>query len=288
MQKRAFSKKERHQTVFAPLPAPAEDVLYLDPRSCALPYAEDFPHLHYHDRYEVGICEEGEGLFLSDGVYSPVAKGDVILLSPGVRHYSRSLSPDAPCLCRFAYLRAQTVNGILERLGQADAALRAQRLPAVLRQKEHSASTAALASLIGECGQNAPHAGEIAALRLAALLLSDRDLPALSPPPPPKPDEGVARVAEYLSLHYDRNDTARELALLCHLSESQLRRRFLDAYGTSPIAYRSRLRCNVAAELLRRTRLSVREIGERVGYPNPSDFTRAFRKLKGTPPTLFR
>ena len=103
-----------------------------------------------------------------------------------------------------------------------------------------------------------------------------------------KTDDVATTISEYLTLNYNRNDTAKELAAKCFISESQLRRRFLAVYGMPPIAYRNHLRCKIAAKLLTQTRLSISEISERIGYTSTSDFYRAFIKHYGIPPSAYR
>ena len=95
-------------------------------------------------------------------------------------------------------------------------------------------------------------------------------------------------IAEHLSLFYHLSESCAELASACHLSESQLRRQFVRAYGISPIAYRNRLRCRIAKELLSNRQLTVSEITQRIGYRAVADFCRAFRKEYGLSPTEYR
>ena len=71
-------------------------------------------------------------------------------------------------------------------------------------------------------------------------------------------------------------------------SPRQLRRVFSEAGETSFRAYLRGVRMARAAELLASTDLSVAEIGRRVGYGQPSQFTKAFRRSRGTTPTEFR
>ena len=114
IQKHAFSVNlHSYQTVFAPLPVGAEEAVYFDETAVVLRYAEDFPFLHYHDRYEIGICESGEGLVVSEGQFFSVSAGDLMFVAPGTCHYSRSLHEEALCRCRFVYLRADAVRALL-------------------------------------------------------------------------------------------------------------------------------------------------------------------------------
>jgi AraC-like DNA-binding protein len=269
--------------------------LYFDKKTVVLPYAEGFNKLHYHDRYEIGICEEGEGLFLSEGIFSYVSKGDVIFIAPKHSHYSRSLNKEAPCVCRFAYLRDKTVEELFLFLnnGKDASALKAKEkaIPPIIHNSEHPKLVAMISDIIEACKKDTADTAALSVLRMALLLLEAPDefgdakkfasIEHIS-------DGVVANIAEHISLHYNESETVRELAALCYLSESQLRRRFISVYGVPPIAYRNSLRCKIAAELLTRTRLPISEISERIGYTSTSDFYRAFKKMYNASPSTYR
>ena len=291
MPKHAYSSKKQYHTLFEPLPVQSDNVLYFDKNAISLPYYEDFPRLHYHDRYELGICESGDGLFLSDGVYSSVTEGDLIFIAPDSRHYSRSLYRDKRCRCRFIYINARAIEEALS----FDAAEIARKIPPVIRPSEYPQAAAVISEIAESCKQNLPNKERLAVLKGAVMLLeaerwfggaykhSEKSDLFIG-----ETDDAVAKTAEYLSLNYSANHSVKELAARCYLSESQLRRRFLAVYGMPPIAYRNHLRCNIAAELLSRTRLSVSEISERIGYTSPSDFYRIFQKCRGCSPSEYR
>lgn len=71
------------------------------------------------------------------------------------------------------------------------------------------------------------------------------------------------------------------------LGERSLNRR-LAAQGTSVRALIAEARGALAQQLLQHTRLAVFEIAERLGYANPSAFTRAFRRWTGLGPAQWR
>ena len=295
MQKRASFSQKHYTTVFEPLPVGGDRAIYFDAKPILLPYSEDFPKLHYHDRFEIGICESGDGLFLSEGEFYSVTEGDVIFLAPGKRHYSRSLHPQAPCRCRFVYLRANDLWELFKGLDKptADRLQRlAEAIPAVLHRDTAPAEHLAYVTRICTSA-DAPINGEVS-LRLACFLLEARRhfQPHEDAKPPIKPSryttDAATAIAEHIALHYERSETSAELAAMVHISESQLRRQFLHAYGIPPLAYRKHLRCRIARELLSNPRLTVGEIAERVGYPSSSDFCRAFRAEYHISPSEYR
>jgi AraC-like DNA-binding protein len=66
-----------------------------------------------------------------------------------------------------------------------------------------------------------------------------------------------------------------------------LKRRLADQ-GTSFSALLDEVRRDRATLLLRAGELSVDEIGARLGYSDPANFARAFRRWTGSSPRAFR
>lgn len=246
--------------------------------------------LHYHDRYEIGFCSEGNGLFLSDGHFFSVSAGDVILISPGIAHYSRTISSVGTCKCRFAYIKPEHAENIISSL-EIDPSEVNRAFSDCFRAADNSKEYIALRDIIDSCTGDDVRSTGLVLTKFAAFLLeygSQIDIESSSLLPANLADPTIKNVAEYIALHYSDSFTSSDLASLCHLSESQLRRRFVAAYGNSPMAYRNSLRCRIAAELISRTELSISEISLRVGYATTSDFYRAFVKYKGFSPSEYR
>lgn len=294
MQKRAYQPLSHYDTYFSPLPIEQSEPVYFSGLYTELPYADDFPFLHYHNRYEIGICESGEGLLLSEGIFSSVSKGDLIFIAPSRRHYSRSLSSDIPCICRFAYIHTETVEHLissstLESKKELFTSC-AHSIPPVIHPTENPNSTELLVRILEACAQKTQEGNMVAALLIAAFIIESRKVyhPFSQPHITNKTDDAISQISEYLYLHYSDSDSSKFLAQKCHLSESQLRRRFVSAYGMPPIAYRSLLRCQIAAELLVRTNIPISEISSRIGFHSTSDFYKSFIKTYGCSPSRYR
>ncbi|NBC17705.1 MAG: response regulator [Bacteroidetes bacterium] len=93
-------------------------------------------------------------------------------------------------------------------------------------------------------------------------------------------------VVAAVEAHLDESDFGvGDLAAAVGLSARQLRRRLKDAAGETPQAFIRRVRLERAAHLLTAEAGTASEIAYRVGFKNPSHFSRAFRKHFGHTPT---
>jgi AraC family transcriptional regulator of adaptative response / methylphosphotriester-DNA alkyltransferase methyltransferase len=80
------------------------------------------------------------------------------------------------------------------------------------------------------------------------------------------------------------DDVARRVAT----SRRQLQRAFAEAGETSFRTYLQRIRMLRAADLLRGGNAPVNQVASAVGYRQPAQFAKAFRRHHGTPPSSFR
>ncbi|NUP08088.1 MAG: AraC family transcriptional regulator [Polyangiaceae bacterium] len=101
-------------------------------------------------------------------------------------------------------------------------------------------------------------------------------------------DSIVARAVAEL-----RNDLRREwdvdsLARAVGVSRATLARRFIEATGAPPMAYRATLRVEQARRLLHDTELTNQQIASAVGFATVQAFQRAFRRHTGNTPAAVR
>jgi len=98
----------------------------------------------------------------------------------------------------------------------------------------------------------------------------------------------LENVIMLLEERYAEPWTVESLALQVSVSESTLLRYFKRLTNTTPMSFLAGLRIAKARSLLLNTRLSVSEIGERVGFPDANYFTRTFKMHASVIPTQFR
>jgi AraC-like DNA-binding protein len=78
-----------------------------------------------------------------------------------------------------------------------------------------------------------------------------------------------------------------QVAARLHMSGRSLKRK-LQAEGTSYLALLEEVRQRDAFQLLRHSTMELQQIAARLGYTNPANFTRAFRKWTGDSPSQYR
>ena len=98
----------------------------------------------------------------------------------------------------------------------------------------------------------------------------------------------VAKVMAHINSSYTESISLSQVAETFHHSPAYLTTLFKKETGTSLGSCIIERRIEEAKRLLEHSSLSVAAIGERVGYPEPTQFSRLFRKRVGCSPAKFR
>ena len=101
-------------------------------------------------------------------------------------------------------------------------------------------------------------------------------------------DRYVGRALALIHAEPGRDWTIEALASDVALSRSALYDRFVQFVGQPPMQYLTQWRMTVAARLLRETHAPVNAIALEVGYDSEAAFSRAFKRLTGSPPASWR
>lgn len=88
--------------------------------------------------------------------------------------------------------------------------------------------------------------------------------------------------------NYAKDVSVEDLSKKYNISRSQLFRLFKTKLDISPQQYIKHYRINHAADLLRRTELTIGQVMEQSGFSNISNFSRQFKSVYGRSPKDFR
>src|SRR4051794_18012767 len=97
-------------------------------------------------------------------------------------------------------------------------------------------------------------------------------------------EDATAIVEAEYATDLSLDDIARRVAS----SRRQLQRAYAEIGGTTFREHLTRVRMDRAAELLGDRGLTVREVARRVGYRQPAQFAKAFRRHLGVAPSDYR
>lgn len=93
---------------------------------------------------------------------------------------------------------------------------------------------------------------------------------------------------EYIIRHMDNPGTIKQLAHEVGINDFKLKNGFKQMYGTTVFGFLLDERMNKARMLLQDSALSIQEISTMTGYKNLSNFTAAFKRKFGYPPSAMK
>ena len=101
-------------------------------------------------------------------------------------------------------------------------------------------------------------------------------------------DRFVGRALSLLHASPEAPWTVEELGRRVGLSRSALHERFVSLIGLPPMQYLAQWRIQSGAALLRDHAMTVAAVAQQVGYESEAAFARAFKRLVGQPPAVWR
>lgn len=93
---------------------------------------------------------------------------------------------------------------------------------------------------------------------------------------------------EYIDTNYGKTIKIEELSELIYRSQSQTIRIFKKNFGMTPYEYALTRKIHVAKQLLKNTRLPIREIAPELGFTNEHYFSSFFKQHVGMTPGQYR
>jgi AraC-like DNA-binding protein/mannose-6-phosphate isomerase-like protein (cupin superfamily) len=238
---------------------------------------------HRHAYFEACWVRDGRGEFTVAGRTHPIGPGDLFVARPGVPH--RIVSEEGIGLAWIAFRPRSTVDGLVQRFADSTRALLDDpngRLAALWQAARLTASGPALPGT-----DDATRAVAQALLVVLAQAGTDGLRPLAKSTEDPRP--GLVRQAlRYIADNLDRPLPVDELARHVHLSRRQLTRLFATEVGVPPAGYVERARLDRATALLHDPGTPIKHVAAAVGYPDVTQFTRAFTRRLGTPPGRYR
>lgn len=95
-------------------------------------------------------------------------------------------------------------------------------------------------------------------------------------------------IQEYIRKNYMREISMSDGARAVNYSEPYFCKMFKQQFGQNFTSYVAEYRIGEAKKLLVQPNVNVKEVGERVGYPDSNYFTKVFKRMTGESPSEYR
>ncbi len=260
-------------------------------------YGRDIDFLHFHNYMEIGYCYEGSGV-LTLGKEDCRFEGGEFSVIP--KNYPHTTNSDENTVSRWEYLFVDA-EGILRNLAGGEHPMRTERMirrlnsrALFLKEKDHPELRGQVRKVLDTMRLAEDYYQEEATGILAAFFAGiARENADYSEQDESGVDDSrfslmLTQVLEYINVHYGEPIKVKELADMCHISETHFRRIFSSYMEMSPLEYINQVRIRMACELLNRTDEPVADIAVKCGFSTNSTFNRNFRQIMGATPMEWR
>lgn len=255
-------------------------------------YGRDIDYLHFHNHLEVGFCYYGEGTvtFKEDIPFD----GNMFTVIPKNFPHTTTSAGDSVSYWEWLFIDAdkflrevykdnpRMAQKVLDRVNRRAHFVRVQDKPQI----------GALVQQIIGCMRERKefYLEEVKGLTLALLLQVARWNREEAEKTEFEAGNSslITPAIDYISECCDRPIKVEELAAMCHISETHLRRVFHDCMQMSPVEYINWVLIRTACGELKRTNDTVGDIAVRCGFSTLSTFNRNFHRIMGISPQQWR
>ena len=248
--------------------------------------------LHFHNCLEIGFCHSDGGTLFFEGESFPFRAGDVTVIP---RHIPHTTCSQRGTKSLWSYLFVD-LNALLSDMlpmesaadfGAVDFTLQTFLFNRPQHPRIHFLANYLLEELKAQKEDWVPM------VRSLFLVFFHELLRLWKEEAPPKSEHSMKSfvlkpVLEHIRHYYMEQTSMKELAGICHLSETHFRRLFLSIMGTSPLNFITATRISQACILLDTTDQSILSIAEAVGISSISSFNRNFHQIMGISPREYR
>ena len=259
-------------------------------------YGYQIDYLHFHNMMEIGVCYYGEGTIVLGDKEIPYDGGAFTVVPKNFPHTTNSKENS---LCSWAWLFID-VEGFITKLYKDNSRM-AQKLISRINQRAHYSKNedrpevAELIKLIIKCMDEKEefYLEEVKGLTRALLMQIARwnEKDETQEKNAILDDASIALILpalNYIRKNFHESIRIEELADVCHISETHLRRIFQESMRMPPVEYINWVRIRAACKELRKTNASVSDIALHCGFTTISTFNRNFRKILGVSPQQWR
>lgn len=255
--------------------------------------SSSIPSVHYHDAYEILYLISGEIYYFIENQSYQVVSGSLLLIRMNDSH--KLINPNGATFERVTLLfHEEYLCDLLA--GESSfhplTPFRSGSGMIRLRGPEQGFIEEIFEKMITEQANGLPESNLYLKIILTELLIfiqrkinSGRQHHHLSSN---RAHQQISQVVHYINHHYDQRLTLEDISKRFYLSTSHLSRTFKESTDFTFIEYVNNVRVKHACYFLKKSKLPVTEIAERVGFESLTHFGRTFKSIVGLSPLKFR
>lgn len=233
--------------------------------------------LHWHDRFEMLIIDEGELEARIAGETVVARPGDIIIVNPACTHEATATQDVSYRVLMFELISQFAQDKTAYRLLRPFVNRAATFLP-VVRDEQLSAIVDRIFAITQEKRVGFPLAQVSLVYELLAVLFEKhQDTRYVRP----VAEGRLRQVTEYIADHYCEDISSSSISEKFGYDESYFCRLFKSVIGVRPMEYIRILRLEKARRIMAREKTSISKVAIECGFSDVNYFTRCFRRHYG-------
>lgn len=243
--------------------------------------------LQQHDAWEVMYIPNGHGVRIVDGMEEPFRQGEVVLLPPSVSHcwkYDKE-TEGKPQHIMVAFTQ-QTLLQAMDTFPELKRIFSNIVFPSTAQRLFHAEG---IRKTLRNMSGKSSYAQLLMFLEILPLIFMTRSVPISGKLLKDDSDkQKIVTVKSYVYKFFPTKITLADIAAQVGMGQTVFCRFFKKQTGKTFYDYLTRLRIDMACNMLEHTDRGIAEVCYAVGFNDVPHFNRTFKKLKGITPKQMR
>lgn len=252
---------------------------------------------HFHNLMEIGICRWGTGEIILDKKRYPYKKGDVTVVPKNFPHATVNKRGEKS-FWEYIYIRPSV---FLEKIYKGEVRKRKkvteelEYRPFIKGQIEVPGLAAEINLIMDQLRMQEYEYRSCVKGLLFALIMEivkinhlDNEKPKFGQKSSPQKEEIIGKALEFIEENYTKDLRISDIAQASFVSETYLRRLFLECCAMSPMQYVKLVRIDAACKMIKNTDANINEIAYKAGFSNMATFINNFKLIVGYTPKQWK
>ena len=251
--------------------------------------------MHFHNLMEIAICRMGSGEVNLDNKWYPYKNRDIIVVPHNFPHVINSHDKNSfweriyvkpSVFMEKIHMDIRKQKRLLEKAECRPFIINSEKAP----QLEAEINLIMNQNRIKDYGYKECIKGLMFALLMEIVKINHAVLnkPEIEYKQNPQKVKELSLAFEYIEKNYSKDLRISDIANAAYVSETHLRRLFMESCAISPMQYVKKVRIEAACKMIKSSDVGINEIAYTVGYENLGTFISNFKKIEGCTPKQWK